>query len=150
MSWWISLIDPTQPPTCDYGQPPRPWYRGHADEERCPEPCYPVVRVARHREGGTYAADGTTEASLNVTYNYGRLLRETLDDPEPDRSDILARLFAGRRAGDMIPLLEGAVAQLGTTRDEDYWAETPGNVGHVLALLLAWARLHPNAVWRVA
>jgi hypothetical protein len=38
-----------------------------------------IVRVARHEEGGTYVQGGTTEASLNVTYNYSRYYYKHLD-----------------------------------------------------------------------
>lgn len=31
--------------------------------------------VPDHTEGGTYALGGTTEATLNVTYNYGPIAR---------------------------------------------------------------------------
>lgn len=98
--------------------------------------------VGRHEEGGTYAVGGITEASLNVTYNYSNFYYERLD---PEKG---IRWLYGRRAADCIPAMEKAVAALGTTRDEDYWADTPGNAGFALAILLGWARLHPAAVFQ--
>lgn len=112
MSWWISLED-------EGGE---------------------AVTVERHAEGGTYAIGGVTEASLNVTYNYGRLFREAGCHPDDLR---------GRVAGDVLPKLEGAVKYLGMKRDEDYWKATPGNAGYALSVLLEWAKQHPAAVFRV-
>ena len=65
----------------------------------------------------------------------------------------VACVHAGKgfsRAADAIPLLENAVARLGTLRDEDYWQPTDGNAGAALAVLLGWARLHPDAVFHVS
>jgi len=42
-----------------------------------------------------------------------------------------------------------AVGTLGTEHCGDYWADTLGNAGFALSLLLAWARDHPTAVWEV-
>jgi hypothetical protein len=32
-------------------------------------------------------------------------------------------------------------------RNQDYWAATPGNVGAIMAVILEWCRLHPDAVF---
>jgi len=102
-----------------------------------------TVEVPEHREGGTYVMGGTKEASLNVTYNYGEHFRETLGGKGLwDLNGVKGR--------DAVPFLETAVASLGTVRDDDYWASTSGNAGFALAMLLAWARLHPDAVFRVS
>ena len=94
----------------------------------------PVV-VDRHAEGGTYPLGGTTRAELNVTYNYADLF--------PFRE------LDGQRAGDTRERMREAIAVLGTQRDQDYWTPTPGNVGHALEILLAWADQYPEATWRV-
>lgn len=31
-----------------------------------------------------------------------------------------------------------------------YWKSTPGNAGHVLNILLSWAKQCPNACWRIS
>jgi hypothetical protein len=96
----------------------------------------------RHTDGGTYQAGGTTETTLNVTYNYGRLFCEA------GLAESLRTLneMTGEAA---ISLLEPAVAHLGTERAGDYWAATPGNAGYALSIILGWAREHPAGVFRV-
>ena len=90
------------------------------------------VPVAPFTEGGVYRVGGTIEATLNVTYNYGALYALVI----PDYPGLLP-LFQGKRAEDLIPVLEQAVAQLGTAqyrRDRDacprcgYTPETPVSV----------------------
>ena len=103
-----------------------------------------VVQVKRHQEGGTYAVGGTTEAALNVTYNYSWFYFRFLDE------DFGLRWLNGRKASDCIESLEAAVAKLGTCPyQKDYWAPTPGNAGRALYTLLKWAQQHPNATFVV-
>lgn len=105
-----------------------------------------VCEVKRHEEGGTYAVGGITEASLNVTYNYGEAYR--LADPEYDG---MGAQLHDKRAVDVIPWLERMVERLGTRQYKpDYWAPTPGNAGFALSILLGWARQYPNAVFSVS
>jgi len=100
-----------------------------------------TVQVPSHEEGGTYVLGGTTEAALNVTYNYGPLYYKYLDKEKGIR-------WLYGKTGERTRLqLATAVAQLGTVKDPDYWAPTPGNAGYALSILLEWARLHPDAVW---
>ena len=87
-------------------------------------------------DGGTYAVGGSDEADLNVTYNYCR------------HFDFRGELH-GRKAADTIPIMEKAVAELGTKRADDYWTATSGNAGAAVARLLAWARQHPDCMWEV-
>ena len=100
-----------------------------------------LAQVPRQSEGGTYCVGGTTDAHLNATYNYCRLFRLALGDPDG------VRWLYGKSGHNTIARLEKAVDALGTQRDDDYWKPTDGNVGHALSVLLAWARLHPGAVW---
>lgn len=86
-------------------------------------------------EGGTYVVGGSTEARLNVTYNYSEIWS--------------VRTIDGLTGADSIPLLEEQVHQLGTQQYRDYWAPTKGNVGYMCSILLAWARRHPTAIWEV-
>lgn len=120
MSYWISLMD------------------GAGGEA---VPC----EVPSFAEGGTYAVGGTTEASLNVTYNYGECWR-LVPGFEGFREQ-----FDGKRAGETLDWLQAAVDVLGDRPYKpDYWAPTPGNAGHAAAILLGWARQYPDAVWRVS
>lgn len=138
MSYDVYLEDRTAEPWCSYGKA-----EGMFDgSEPCSNPCYPAVEVARHAEGGTYQLGGTNAAELNVTYNYGRFYYPQL--PEG------LRTLHEKRAADCIEMLEERVQALGTNRDGDYWAATPGNAGYALSILLAWAKEHPDAVFRVS
>lgn len=94
-----------------------------------------TVQVKKHADGGTYVVGGTTDAELNVTYNYSRHFR-VLD-------------LDGVTAYDTIPLLKILVEKFGTERDDDYWKPTEGNVGYMLSILLKWASKYPDAVWEV-
>lgn len=102
------------------------------------------VEVPRHAEGGTVTVSGVAAAELNVTYNYSETIRASTGW-EHSLSTI-----DGRRAGGTVEALEAAVDELGTDEADDYWADTPGNVGHALSILLDWARQHPDATWRVS
>jgi hypothetical protein len=93
------------------------------------------VQVESFEDGGTYVVGGSTEADLNVTYNYARHF--------PFRD------LHGQKARDTGELLLAAVQRLGTECDPDYWAPTEGNTGHACSILLAWAEQHPDATWRV-
>lgn len=95
-----------------------------------------VVPVERHFDGGTRALGGTPYADLNVTFNY--------------RKHFDFNLLHEAIASDVEPIMADAVATLGTERDEDYWAPTPGNTGYALSILLGWARQHPDATFEVS
>src|SRR4029077_6146288 len=45
---------------------------------------------------------------------------------------------------------ESGKGQVGTERDDDYWAPTDGNAGYAASILLGWAKQHPEATWRVS
>ncbi len=105
------------------------WISLHDDQGNIPS-------VETFTDGGTYAVGGSNEADLNVTYNYCR------------HFDFRGELH-GKKAVDIISIMEQAVATLGTLRDPDYWAATPGNAGAAVAQLLVWAKQHPNCTWEV-
>lgn len=84
-------------------------------------------------KGGTYALGGTTEAWLNITYNYSDYYYELW----PNNG--INSLY-GKTAGECIPILEDAVEKLGTERSDDYWEPTRGNAGAALMDLLELAR----------
>lgn len=62
-----------------------------------------VVQVARHEEGGTYALGGTTDASLNVTWNYAPYFYAHLDKERG------IRWLYGKTGGECIERLESAI-----------------------------------------
>lgn len=100
------------------------------------------VAVAPHIEGGTHVVGGTTEATLNITYNY--------DECYNLYKGFSIKDLDGKRAVLTVNLLTAVVLFLGTRRHSDYWAPTPGNAGHAASILLGWAKQHPDAKWRVS
>lgn len=100
-----------------------------------------VVSVLRHQEGSNFVIDGTTDAVIDITYNYVKYFNETIH-----KRDGIRWLY-GKRAHECKDVLEAAVEKLGTKRDVDYWNPTPGNAGDVLYVLLKWAREHPYAIF---
>jgi hypothetical protein len=92
-------------------------------------------------KGGTYAIGGTTECSLNITYNYTRHYYRVLGDRG-------IRAIYNITGAESIPLLEAAIAQLGDDVDEDYWKATEGNAKRPLCQLLAMARMRPDGIWQ--
>ena len=101
-----------------------------------------IVEVPSFSEGGTYAIGGSTEADLNVTYNYAPFFWEHLGEGGLKSLD-------GKLAKDTIEVIEKAVQALGTERDNDYWKATAGNAGFALNILLSWAKLFPDGEWHV-
>jgi hypothetical protein len=99
------------------------------------------VEITNHSEGGTYPIGGTTDANLNITYNYSWFYYMLLD------KDFGIRWIYGKRAQDCIKRLEGAVKKLGVRQYKDYWAPTPGNAGYALSILLTWAKQYPEAIF---
>lgn len=92
--------------------------------------------------GGTYAVNGTTEAWLNITYNYGEYYYEHLDKEKG------IRFIYGKSGAESIPILEKAIASLGNEVDPDYWKATEGNAKRPLLKLLALARMRPDGIWK--
>jgi hypothetical protein len=99
-----------------------------------------TVKVDKHTEGGQYAIGGSEEADLYVTYNYSEIYRLV---------NFHLRDLEGCCGSDSVEILERVVEKLGTKRFEDYWAPTLGNAGYAASVLLSWARLYPDAVWKV-
>ena len=91
--------------------------------------------------GGTYCLGGTTEAWINVTYNYSQHFRKVLGDNG-------IRSIYGMTGEKSIPLLEEAAAKLDTNIDPDYWTPTEGNAREVLINLVTLARLAPHGIWQ--
>lgn len=104
MSWWAGLKDPNG----DY------------------------LRVDQFQEGGTQAAGGSSEADINVTYNYGKFYTQVLG---------LENGFwglDGMKAEDALPILEKGITALSDETDPDYWKPTEGNAKKPLLLLKTW------------
>lgn len=91
--------------------------------------------------GGTYAVGGTREAWLNITYNYGPHFYKVLG-----RKGI--RSLYGLTGLESMPMLDAAIATLGTDEDDDYWKATEGNARAALVNLRRLAELCPSGIWR--
>lgn len=96
--------------------------------------------TAHHIRGGTYAVGGTTEAWLNVTYNYSPHFRRVMG-PEGIRT------IYGMTGAESIPVLKKAMAALMDDVSSDYWEPTEGNAKKALAGLLAYAQMRPDGIW---
>ena len=89
--------------------------------------------------GGTFASGGTTEAWLNITYNYARFYY----DIWPEQG---IRYLYGKTGADALPLLARAIAKLGCERSDNYWDDTSGNAGAALLDLAQLCSLCPDGV----
>lgn len=116
MSYDIRLTDPASGETLELDQP-------------------------HHLRGGTYAMGGTTEAWLNVTYNYAPHFYRVLGKEG-------IRSIYGKTARETIPLLKAAADRLGDDAHPNYWEATEGNAKRALLQLLALAEMRPDGVWR--
>lgn len=90
--------------------------------------------------GGTYAVGGTTEAWLNVTYNYSDHYYRIMGEEG-------IRTIYGMTGAESIPVLKAAIDELGDDVDPDYWKPTEGNAKRALCNLLALAQMQPDGVW---
>lgn len=97
---------------------------------------------AHDMRGGTYASGGTTEAWLNITYNYARFYYQ--DDVFGKKG---IRTIYGLTGAQSIPILQKAINALGNDVTSDYWEPTEGNAKRPLCQLLAMAQLRPDGIW---
>ena len=97
--------------------------------------------------GGTYRVGGSTELSLNITYNYSVHLHKVLAPSiTPSETKTGIRSLYGMVALEAIPHLEQAVSQLSDEVSSDYWEPTEGNVKRALTQLLTMCRMRPDAL----
>jgi len=94
-----------------------------------------------HMRGGTYALGGTSDASLNITYNYAKHFYRVINEDQG------VRFIYGKSGADSIPILENAISALGDEVDDDYWKPTEGNAKRSLTQLLALAKMRPDGIW---
>ena len=83
------------------------------------------INDAHFLRGGTYKLGGSTELSLNITYNYSKFLHQVLQPkstPSEFKSGI--RSLYGMTALEATPILEVAISTLKDDVDEDYWKPT--------------------------
>lgn len=109
-----------------------------------------------HMRGGTYRVGGTTEAHLNVTYNYAPHYRRVFGGADIELSEF-DKIFGGAETGirriyglsgaESLPLLDKAIGMLGDDVDPDYWEPTEGNAKRALVQLRALAAMRPDGIW---
>jgi len=90
--------------------------------------------------GGTYAIGGTTEASLNITYNYGKHYHRVFGEKG-------IRTIYGMTGAESIPVLEKVISELGDDVSDNYWEPTEGNAKRPLFQLIALAKMRPDGIW---
>ena len=112
-----------------------------------------------HMRGGIYAMGGTTDASLNVTYNYAKHYYPLFPARKVSSPIVAARGWEigeelggirsiyGLTGAESIPVLQGVINKLGDDVADDYWAATEGNAKRALSQLLALAQMRPDGVW---
>jgi len=92
-------------------------------------------------EGGTYALGGTTEAHLNITYNYSKFYYEHLDNEKG------IRWLYGKKVKDTMEALLLAFKSMEGEPDDDYWAPTEGNAKYALMQLILLAAYFLDGEW---
>ena len=105
------------------------------------------INDAHFLRGGTYQIGGSTELSLNITYNYSKFLHQVIQpdsNPSEDKSGI--RSLYGMTALEATPILEAAISNLKDDFDEDYWKPTEGNTKRALNNLLTMCKMRPDAI----
>ena len=132
MSYSISLVDPVTLDPLELDEP-------------------------HHMRGGTYDVVGTTDASLNITWNYAEILYRVLpertvrtDEAEnfgADRAMGGVRYLYGMTGAASIPVLQAAIERLGNDTNPDYWRACEGNVKRALVQLKTLAGMRPDGVW---
>jgi hypothetical protein len=94
-----------------------------------------------HITGGTCQMGGSSEAWLNVTYNYAPYYYRLMDEKKG------IRVLYGMTGAESIPLLKKAIGALKDNVVDDYWEPTEGNAKQALCGLLAFAQMRPDGVW---
>ena len=117
---------------------------------------------AHDMRGGTYALGGTTEAWLNITYNYADwYYKPGVFGPTKEESKGIRAIY-GLSGAESIPVLQKAIAALQAMNEDisdenrhqceeqgatGYWMPTRENAIKPLYQLLAMAKMRPDGVW---
>lgn len=117
---------------------------------------------AHDMRGGTYALGGTTEAWLNITYNYADwYYKPGVFGPTEEKSKGIRAIY-GLSGAESIPVLQKAIAALQAMTEDisdeernqceeqgatGYWMPTRENAIKPLYQLLAMAKMRPDGVW---
>lgn len=112
--------------------------------------------------GGTFCVGGSSEAWLNITYNYSRWYYKDGVFPDKNGKKDGIRTIYGMSGAESIPALENAIKTIESMTEDlteeeikeyadsgagGYWTPTRGNAIKPLYQLLAMARMRPDGVW---
>ena len=105
------------------------------------------INDAHFLRGGTYKVGGSKELTLNITYNYSKILNRVIQPKNtPSEYKTGIRSLYGITALEAVPILEAAISNLKDDVDEDYWKATEGNTKRALNNLLAMCKMRPDAI----
>lgn len=105
------------------------------------------INDAHFLRGGTYKMGGSKELTLNITYNYSKILHRVIQPKNtPSEYKTGIRSLYGMTALEVAPILEAAISSLKDDVDEDYWKATEGNVKRALNNLLTMCKMRPDAI----
>lgn len=120
------------------------------------------LEAAHHMRGGTYAMSGTTEAWLNITYNYADWYYRPGVFARTRKASKGIRTIYGMTGAESIPVLRKAIRKLESMTEDisveerreyeeqgvtGYWMPTRENAIRPLYQLLALAQMRPDGVW---
>lgn len=120
------------------------------------------LEEAHHMRGGTYALSGTTEAWLNITYNYADWYYRPGVFGETAENNKGIRTIYGMTGAESIPVLKKAINALESMTEDisdderreyeeqgctGYWVATRANAIRPLYQLLALAQMRPDGIW---
>ena len=120
------------------------------------------LEEAHYMRGGTYALSGTTEAWLNITYNYARWYYRAGVFARTKKASKGIRTIYGMTGAESIPVLNKAIKTLESLTVDisekerreceeqgctGYWMPTRANAIRPLYQLLALAQMRPDGVW---
>lgn len=115
-----------------------------------------------YMRGGMYAAGGTQEAWLNVTYNYAKWYYAEGVFPTKGGKSKGIRTIYGMSGAESIPVLKKAIHALESMTEDisgeerarhesqgatGYWMPTRENAIKPLYQLLALAQMRPDGIW---
>ena len=120
------------------------------------------LEEAHYMRGGNYALGGTTEAWLNITYNYAVwYYRPGVFAPTEEESKGIRSIY-GLTGAESIPVLKKAIEALESLTEDisdderrkyerqgatGYWIPTRANAIRPLYQLLALAQMRPDGIW---
>ena len=116
-----------------------------------------MIGGTHHAElvNGRLQAAPTSEAWLNITYNYGHYYYEALEGDKDynSLSEMGIRCLYDKSGAESIPILDKMIENIkkkypDLETDIDYWKDTPGNAIKPLYQLKAMASLRPDGIWQ--